>query len=125
MYLFVYGTLRRGSPHPMARFLAERARYVGIAKIRGKLYDLGRYPGLVPASEAWAIGDVYELPDGDATLAELDRYENGPAPRLIQFERAQVEVTLADGTTLAAWVYWYRGGVQAAQPIASGDYLLG
>ena len=62
-YLFVYGTLRRRSRHPMARRLAELAQFVGPAKIAGRLYDLGRYPGLqeVQSPDDWVQGDVYDL----------------------------------------------------------------
>ena len=45
-HLFVYGTLRRGSGHPMSRFLAARARLLAGARVPGRLYDLGGFPGL-------------------------------------------------------------------------------
>ena len=60
--LFVYGTLRRQSPHPMARYLARHARYVGTARVAGRLYDLGPYPGMLPAAEAddFVHGDLFD-----------------------------------------------------------------
>src|SRR5580692_7203168 len=45
-YLFVYGTLRKGSGNPHARRLAEHAEWAGPGRIPGRLYRLGRYPGL-------------------------------------------------------------------------------
>lgn len=122
-YLFVYGTLRRASGHPMARFLAERARFVGEAKTRGKLYELGRYPGLVAAEDGSVKGDVFELLDTE-TLWELDRYENGDSPRFVDFDRQEADATLASGETIRAWVYWYRGAVREEQRIVSGDYSV-
>jgi gamma-glutamylcyclotransferase (GGCT)/AIG2-like uncharacterized protein YtfP len=122
--LFVYGTLRRLSPHPMAAFLAERARFVGEGTVTGRLYDLGRYPGMTettyPAERVW--GDVYELAAGAQTLEELDRYENAESPLPSFFERGRAEVTLADGNKVQAMVYWFRGHVAESQRIASGDY---
>lgn len=48
--LFVYGSLLRGSRHPMARRLALESRKLGPATVTGRLYDLGFYPGAVPSA---------------------------------------------------------------------------
>jgi gamma-glutamylcyclotransferase (GGCT)/AIG2-like uncharacterized protein YtfP len=123
-HLFVYGTLLRRSRHPMSGFLAARARYVGAAKVRGRLYDLGRYPGMLePATDAdWVHGDIYHLGDGTTTLAELDAYELAESPLPAYFERQLASATLANGTSVPAWVWWYRGEVSESQRIASGRY---
>jgi gamma-glutamylcyclotransferase (GGCT)/AIG2-like uncharacterized protein YtfP len=122
--LFVYGTLLRRSRHPMARFLAERARHLGVAKVRGRLYDLGRYPGMCePATDAdWVHGDLYDLGEGTTTLAELDAYELAESPLPARFDRAVAEATRDDGTRMQAWVWWYRGDVEETQRIQSGRY---
>ena len=62
--LFVYGTLRRTSNHPMAAYLARNGRFVGRAKTPGQLYDLGPYPGMLPAvlDSDWVHGDLFALP---------------------------------------------------------------
>ncbi len=51
-HLFVYGTLRRALRHPMHGVLARQARFVGEGWVRGRLFDLGRYPGVVLAGKA-------------------------------------------------------------------------
>jgi len=63
--LFVYGSLRRGSPHPLAIRLAENARWLGLAGYRGLLFDIGAYPGAVPADDPArrVRGDLYRLTD--------------------------------------------------------------
>ncbi|HZZ79308.1 MAG TPA: gamma-glutamylcyclotransferase family protein [Gemmataceae bacterium] len=124
-YLFVYGTLRRRSRHPMAKRLAAAARHVGAATIAGRLYDLGRFPGLKPprSREDLVHGDVYDL--GDAalrTLDEMDAYENAESPPPTPYEREIATVHLSDGRELDAWVYWYRGGVNEPQFIAGGSF---
>jgi gamma-glutamylcyclotransferase (GGCT)/AIG2-like uncharacterized protein YtfP len=88
-YLFVYGTLRPGSQAPMARILEARARCLGPAKIAGRLYHLGAFPGLVEPSQPdeWALGDLYELSEPEKLLGDLDRYENGDSARPRLFER--------------------------------------
>ncbi len=122
--LFVYGTLLRRSRHPMARALAQRARYAGAAKVRGRLYDLGRYPGLgEPREETdWVDGDLYDLGEGTTTLAEMDAYELAESPLPAYFDRQLGDVTRCDGTPVAAWVYWYRGTIDESRRIASGRY---
>jgi len=121
--LFVYGTLLRRSRHPMAKLLSEQARFVGEAKVRGCLYDLGRYPGITESSadSDWVYGDVYELTCGE-TLAQLDAYEELESPRPSYFDRQLGEATLDDGSTVAVWVYWYRGELGNATRSPSGRY---
>jgi len=123
--LFVYGTLLRRSPHPMARVLAERAEFVGEGKICGRLYNLGRFPGLVAGGPGeWVHGDLYDLGDGAAaTLAELDRYEGDESTPDALFCRELADVICGDEKAAQAWVWWFRGVVKPEQRIASGRYL--
>ncbi len=121
-YLFVYGTLRPGCGHPMATFLAGCARLLGSGRINGRLYRCGWYPGLLPAEnpEDWVHGDLFDVTSADGTLAELDRYENDASDL---FERREVLVVRDSGERCTAWVYFFRGKVDPAKRIASGDYL--
>jgi gamma-glutamylcyclotransferase (GGCT)/AIG2-like uncharacterized protein YtfP len=126
--LFVYGTLRRNSRHPMARRLADRAGFLGEATMPGRLYDLGRYPGVlqVPGAADRVVGDLYDLGENAAaTLAELDEYEQIESPLPAFFDRRLATATTADGTPVVAWVYWYRGEVDEARRITSGRYEKG
>jgi len=122
--LFVYGTLRRRSRHPMARKLARRAHFVGEATIAGRLYDLGRYPGLLEAAEPGdrVHGDVYDLGDDEATLREMDAYEGVESPWPAYFDRQRASVRMGDGNDRAVWVYYFRGAVHDEQRIVSGRY---
>ena len=125
-YLFVYGTLLKEVGHPMAEFLARRARHVDSAKTPGRLYDLGPYPGMLePAGgQDWVQGELYELTETVATLAALDKYESlGTDPPL--FVRQRGMVTLASGEAVSAWLYIYCGPMERARLIASGDYRTG
>src|SRR5262245_35044135 len=72
-FLFVYGTLRPEAEHKMGRYLAGRGWLFGPARAPGRLYDLGRFPGMTEAvgSDEWVRGVVYELEDPAATLAVL------------------------------------------------------
>jgi gamma-glutamylcyclotransferase (GGCT)/AIG2-like uncharacterized protein YtfP len=127
-YLFVYGTLRRASKHPMAHYLDRHARWLGPATVPGRLYDLGPYPGVLPAADAGdqVHGDLCEMNEPDAVLARLDEYEGCPLgqPEPGLFERALATVTTEAGDSLQAWLYYYRRPVREEQRIESGIYPL-
>ena len=110
--LFAYGTLMRG--YGLHAVLARGATAVGPGTVRGRLLDLGRYPGLVDGSGR-VSGEVYRLDDPEL-LPVLDREEG------YNFVRRQGIVTLAGGRRVRAWVYRYRGPRERATPIPSGDY---
>lgn len=124
-HLFVYGTLRRGTGHPMARFLEENARLVGHGWVAGQLYDLGNFPGLVEAENETdrVRGDLFALKDAETVLQRLDTYEgydpNSPGPHL--FERIRNVVTLDSGQPIEAWIYRYNGDNRSRR-IVSGEY---
>jgi len=126
-YLFVCGTLRSGlAPAEVAGLMGRMLR-IGAASTSGRLYDLGDYPGAIldPNCDTKIIGEVFQLPDDDATLAALDAYEDfdpqDPEPSL--FARRKCEVTLAGGSNLECWIYVYNRQVAAAPLITSGDYV--
>lgn len=102
-----------------------KLRYVGRGSIQAALFDLGIYPAAVPASEGRVWGEVYEMTDSDTVLAALDDiegYRTGDPDRSL-YLRAEAEVTLPDGSTAAAWAYFYNAPLGRASRIPSGDYL--
>jgi gamma-glutamylcyclotransferase (GGCT)/AIG2-like uncharacterized protein YtfP len=113
LYLFVYGTLRRGCDNEYARLLAERGQFIGAANVAGRLYDFGRYPGARPANDS-VVGEIFHI--DESLLAALDDYEGS------EYERAVVSATLDDGRTIDCWIYWYVG-TTPGRLIASGDWL--
>ena len=126
--LFVYGTLRRTARHQMSERIARRGRFLGRAKTRGFLYDLGEYPGVVQTDEdAWVVGELYGLDDPNEALAELDIYEgcgpNDEEPH--EYIRKLVTVVQEEGDQIKAWVYYYRGPLNTARRIVCGDYVRG
>jgi gamma-glutamylcyclotransferase (GGCT)/AIG2-like uncharacterized protein YtfP len=97
--------------HPV---LARGAAFVGAGRMRGRLLDLGRYPGLIAGSGV-VRGEVFRL-DRPELLPALDREEG------YNFERRLATVRLARGRRARAWAYWYRGPQHRAVRIPDGDY---
>lgn len=80
-YIFVYGTLRGNNPTGAHREYLQRSDFVAPAKIRGQLFLINYYPGLVhdenasSDNEQWVTGEVYLLQD-QKQLHQLDVYES-------------------------------------------------
>ncbi len=119
--LFVYGTLMQGLP--LHHLLADRGEFVGVGTVKGRLLDLGQYPGAVPEEPGTVQGEVYRrLAPG--LLVALDREEGycPEAPERGLYLRRPAPVRLADGREVTAWIYWYHGPRDRAVPIPRGDY---
>lgn len=126
-YVFVYGSLRKGCGHPMHQVLGEGAHLDAMARLPGRLYDLGAYPALVPdaTAQGTVLGELYRVPEPGRVLPLLDRYEGCTAedqdPH--EYRRERHTVVLDDGSTRVAWVYVYNRPVAHLEPIPGGDYL--
>ena len=113
--LFVYGTLRPDSAPAEIADVARTLEFVSAATVRGRLHDLGEYPGLVldDSPDAPLVpGNVFLVADGK-TLAAIDEYEGFRVsnPETSLFERTHVAATLPDGGRRTCWVYVYNGDV--------------
>jgi len=117
MHLFVYGTLRRAAGHPMHRSLCAVASFVGDARVRGRLYQIAWYPGLVLDDAAgWVVGELYRLRSTEG-LVHLDAYEGD------EYRRIERSVGLSAGGEHRAWLYEFRRPIETYALIPSGDFL--
>ncbi|MEM6295843.1 MAG: gamma-glutamylcyclotransferase family protein [Myxococcota bacterium] len=122
--LFVYGSLRTGAGHPMHERLQNGARDAIDARVRGRLFAVDWYPGLVLDDEAgWVVGQLWR--DVDSALwPVLDAYEacglDDPLPH--EYVRTTTAITTVAGV-VEAWVYAYVLPVANLQPVISGDWL--
>lgn len=125
--LFVYGTLMREiEDNEMASLLRDNSDHLGAARMRGRLYRITHYPGLVDSDDPAEIvhGDLFRLgPRAAEVMAALDLYEDiGPpfeAP--YEYRRELREVASADGP-VTAWVYVYNWDVDPNARIESGRF---
>jgi len=108
--LFIYGTLHPDRAPAEIASAVRRLTSIGAATVRGRLLDLGAYPGVLLDTTAPVIpGELFLVPD-DETLAALDAYEDfRPAsPEASLFLRVEAAATLPDGSSLNCWVYIYN-----------------
>ena len=96
-FVFVYGTLRRGGAGAMSIRFPD-SKFIAEAKVRGSLYDLGAYPGLLlNEADSLVTGEVYEV--DDEILSKMDEFE-----ATSHYLRKQVEISLGTQRRLC-WVY--------------------
>jgi gamma-glutamylcyclotransferase (GGCT)/AIG2-like uncharacterized protein YtfP len=126
--LFVYGSLRSGFHSPVYEYISRFFTFVGEAKVKGKLFDLGEYPAAIPAEEDFfIIGELYTAKNQQEfswAIGQLDDYEglDVEEEETPLYKRTVTEVYINDQVT-HAWVYWYNGDVSGKPVIASGDIL--
>lgn len=121
-YLFVYGSLRKGSTQgkasrqgvgsEYARFLELKGVYVGPAKAEGRIFVLSDYPGFTDG-KGTVLGDLYQVTN--PVFKKLDGFEGH------EFERLKRSVQGPDGE-VEAWVYVYRFSPTGKQRIENGDW---
>lgn len=128
-HLFVYGTLMTAAHVPLGRSLRTRlqreAESLGAATMPGRLYDLGRYPGMVVPGLAGELvhGEVLRLSEPARALPWLDAYEGvRPDDTASEYERRVLPAILTSGEEIAAWAYLYRGDLTRARHLPDGRW---
>lgn len=134
--LFTYGTLMLTTGiTAVDEAMRKAGASLGRGYVHGRLYDLGDYPGAIPAPPAegpaeedapkvW--GHLLRLDDPEALFAVLDPYEGFAMgdPAASEFVRARTEVFLTGrDEAFDAQIYWYNFPVAGRAAIGSGDYL--
>lgn len=126
-YLFVCGTLLPELVPDHLREMVSAFKPLGEATVRGRLYDLGEYPGAVLDENADSLvhGRVFQLPDDPEVLVALDDYECVEANDLAAslFIRNTAKAKMSDGGEVVCWIYTYNRDVTGKPLIDTGDYL--
>jgi gamma-glutamylcyclotransferase (GGCT)/AIG2-like uncharacterized protein YtfP len=122
--LFVYGTLLIAD-NQFARYMNQHAKFYRSGKFKGKLYDLGSYPGAILHTDAQGFvhGSIYHINNPEA-WAILDEYEgiSPTEPHPQQYTREQINIETDEGA-IKSWIYLYNWPVEKHRLIASGNYL--
>jgi gamma-glutamylcyclotransferase (GGCT)/AIG2-like uncharacterized protein YtfP len=118
-HLFVYGTLRPRLATGLVRELIAHFQPAGLATVRGLLYDLGSYPGLVPGGGI-VHGDLLRVTD-PGHLPLIDDYEECGGERPL-YRREPITAHRVDGSRVSSWTYLYNGSVDGLMPLPGGDY---
>ncbi len=126
--LFVYGSLRSGFHHPMYEYISRFFTFIGNAKVKGKLYDMGTFPAGLPATDDhYIVGELYRIREPHEfswAIGQLDDYEGVAAEAdEVQLYRRELTEAYVDGQTIPAWIYWFCCDVSGKPLIPSGDMM--
>ena len=126
-HLFIYGTLLPGEAPEEIASIVKRLRRLGSARVRGRLYDFGEFPGAVldPSSRTMVYGELVALPSDEGLLEALDRYEefDSSDPKRSLFIRKKTKIWMANGSSREGWIYVYNRHPGRAKLVRGGDYL--
>lgn len=120
--IFVYGLLRPGQTGYQGLDLAGRTKTVAQGKVRGRLYHLGDYPGLILGGDGVVHGDVLAF-DDPGLWAELDAYELYDPDQPAASEYVRTEVDLIDCGTRVT-VYRYNRATTGRPVVVSGNWHM-
>jgi gamma-glutamylcyclotransferase (GGCT)/AIG2-like uncharacterized protein YtfP len=126
--LFVYGSLRSGFKSPAYEYISRFFSFVGDAKVKGKLFDLGSYPAGIPSNDdTFIIGELYTIKHESEfawAIGQLDDYEGVTTePDEIQLYKRELVDVYKDKSVTRAWIYWYSRSVEGRPLIISGDLI--
>ncbi len=127
-HLFVYGSLRSGFRSPVYEYISRFFSFVGEAKAKGKLVDMGSYPAGIPdTDDRYIIGELYQVKNPNEfswAIGQLDDYEgvNVEADEAQLFRRELTDA-FCNGAIIPAWIYWYNGKTDGRPVIESGDMM--
>lgn len=121
--LFVYGTLTQNRVKNSYVIINKMLQYLENGKIKGKLYDLGEYPGAIENKEGYIYGEIYRIND-PKVLDNIDEYE-GYYPNKLQeslYIRKITTAILKGGKEIPVFVYFYNKDIHNANEIPSGKW---
>jgi gamma-glutamylcyclotransferase (GGCT)/AIG2-like uncharacterized protein YtfP len=130
-YMFVYGTLMATATSIAGvnerKIIQKHCEFVGVASVRGVLFDVGIYPGavLTDAGRDRVHGEIWALPTHRAEMFDvLDLYEGcGPtSAKPHMYNRRKVQVRAGSGRRVVAWTYLWNGSVAAHERIVNGRW---
>jgi len=122
--IFVYGTLL-DPENKYGVYLRDNSKFFSSAKLKGKLFDLGDYPGVVlyPDGTDLVHGILLQMDDPATVLDVLDIYEGfgKDQPQPNEFVRVLTEAVTEPGIVIC-WVYVYNRSLDNVRQITSGNY---
>lgn len=119
-HLFVYGSLLSFFETQKELGISRMIRRVDTIQLRGRLYNLGAYPGALLGDKNSRIrGELYEILEA-GSLEIIDRYEgfDSSTPDQSLFVRQIIR-----GYDVPFYIYVYNRSVDVSQYIENGDWI--
>ena len=123
--LFVYGTLL-DEDNKYGVYLRDNSKFYSQGTVKGKLYDIGEYPGavLLPGGKDAIYGIILKMDDPETALELIDIYEGFGKGHQQPNEFIRI---LADADTengpVTCWIYVYNLPTPGLILIENGRYI--
>lgn len=117
--LVLYGTLMRGERAHVDFGLHRKLAFICPCTVRGQLYDLGGYPGLVDG-DGIVQGELFVFRN-PGVLKSLDKFEDYNPGNTAKSLYIRTRISLLDPPG-AAWVYLYNKPIRFKGRILSGQW---
>lgn len=119
-HVFVYGTLRKGDSNDITK-LTPAPVYIGNSIIKGNMYHLGGYPGVILGGSGHIMGEVYAITEPLERL--LDGIESEYPAQANEYAKRELTIVM-DEQSLACIVYEINTTYIKDKPqIMSGDWI--
>jgi gamma-glutamylcyclotransferase (GGCT)/AIG2-like uncharacterized protein YtfP len=122
--LFIYGTLLNHN-NEFAVYLKEHSHFFANGKVRGKLYDIGEYPGaILDNGDEYIYGVILQIEDPEVVFFEIDDYEGygDGQPEPNEFIRISADVETVS-EIVSCYIYVYNLPTDGLPRIADGRFL--
>lgn len=123
--LFVYGTLLINH-NQHAAYLQKHCKLVGEGETKGRLYDIGEYPGAIIDANAqqFIYGSIYLMDNTENVIRLIDEYEglSPDEPQPHEYVRTIVDIETGNGI-VACWMYLYNWPINNFPEVQGGRYL--
>lgn len=115
-HVFVYGTLRCGQANDITR-LEPPPVYVGPAVVRGTLFHLGAYPGLLLGPGGDVHGEVYAI--SPELEVQLDEIEELYPQQTDEYRKRRIPVLVRE-RPIVCLVYEINPAYVVGKPVLTG-----
>ena len=124
-FLFAYGSLL-SDDNEFAIYLKNNSKFYSAGKVKGRLYDIGEYPGAVLTSEGdkYIYGDILKIDTPEKVFKVIDDYEGygGEQSWPNEFIRVLTDIETKSGA-MSCWIYVYNLPVNGLRYIKDGRYF--
>jgi gamma-glutamylcyclotransferase (GGCT)/AIG2-like uncharacterized protein YtfP len=124
-FLFVYGSLLN-EDNEFAIYLKDNSTFYSTGKVKGRLYDIGEYPGAILSSvgKEYIYGSIRKINSPEKVLRVIDEYEGygGEQAWPNEFIRLSTAIETEAGI-INCWIYVYNLPVNGLKHIKGGRYI--
>jgi len=123
-FLFVYGTLLDAN-NEYALYLKSNSSFYSDGKVKGKLYDIGDYPGAVlEDGDSFIYGSILKIGNPEKVFSVINDYEGFGNGQVQPNEFIKIRTKIETDTGIIdCWIYLYNLPVTGLPYIQDGRYI--